>query len=145
MTVVRWLARLAALGLLVAGTVVTAVRFGWLMALSAAGGTLLLVDNLAERVWPQGRASADGKSVAVQLASALNMTGDLTATVIRASGLAPGAGHTGSSANLGGASGLSAHGAARSGGSAILGFHSDAMTRLATGDYPAVDRSLSHH
>lgn len=133
MNLARWLARVAALGLFVAGTIATAVRFGVVTALGAAGGTIIYVIALSERIWPERAAStpvvqvhaADSaratEGVVIQTTAAITAVSTMTANVVRS--IAPGVG----------------------GGSAILGFRADVMDRLARGDYPAVDRSLYRH
>jgi hypothetical protein len=145
MTVARWIARVAALGLFLAGTIVAAVRFGVVMAFSAAGGTLLYVVALTEQIWPPKTAPVVQKyaadtarvteGVVIPISTAIAAVSTMSANVVRS--IAPGVG--GSSAILGGG-GLSAHGAGNGGGSAILGFNSDVMHRLARGDHPTVRR-----
>jgi hypothetical protein len=110
--------------------------------------------------------AADGVSmvdaaVVLETTLAIEATSEVSAQNAQLSGTSLGV--SGATATLGGVGGMSAHGVARASGSASLGlvgglsahavlrvnasagFHSDAMTRLATGDYPAVDRSLSYH
>jgi hypothetical protein len=99
-------------------------------------------------------------AVVLETTVAIEATSEVSARNVQLSGTSLGV--SGATATLGGVGGMSARGASRGGGSASLGlsgdlsahavlhvngsarFRSDAMVRLATGDYPVANRSLYH-
>ena len=119
----RWLARVAVLCLFIAGTVIAVVRLGVVAALSAAGGTLLCMIALSERIWPESTRNAP--VVQVRAADSAKAT---EGVVVQVASAIAGSGSTGG--------GLSAHSAGRGGMTAIAGFRSDVMDRLRARDYP---------